>query len=64
MTDRGAMSIPEAAKWLGISRSMVYLEAKRGVIKTFRWGNRRLITFEELQRVLQEKIDASRVTPG
>ena len=54
MTDRGAMSIPEAAKWLGISRNYAYLEAKRGKIPTFRWGKRVLVKVADLEKMLDE----------
>lgn len=50
-----AHTIPEACQCIGIGRSMFYEMLKRKEIRSFRIGNRRLVTHEELQRVVKEK---------
>ena len=53
MTSRGAMSIPEAAKWLGISKSFAYTLAARKIIPTQRLGKRVLVLAADLPGVLE-----------
>lgn len=49
-----ALSIPEAAAQLGISRSHLYGLLDAGVIRSVRLGRRRLIPASEIDRVLEE----------
>ena len=50
-----AHTIPEACECIGIGRSMFYEMLKRGEIRSFRIGNRRLVTDEELQSLVERK---------
>ncbi len=52
--ERGALSIKETAKFLGISPSSAYEAAKRGEIPTIRVGGRRLVPLPPLKRMLGE----------
>jgi excisionase family DNA binding protein len=56
MSERLALSIPEAAKRLGISRSLAYVAAHKGEIPTFRIGNRMLVPVEALNRIISGTI--------
>ena len=47
------MSIPEAAKWLGISKSFAYTLAARKIIPTQRLGKRVLVLVADLPGVLE-----------
>ena len=50
-----AVSIEEAARMLGISRTLLYDEIKAGRIKTKKIGSRTIIEVEELRRYLRER---------
>ena len=52
MTDRGAMSIPEAAKWLGISETHARLLARTGRIPAMRLGSRWIVPVKALEEFL------------
>jgi excisionase family DNA binding protein len=52
MSERLALSIPEAAARLGISRNSAYLAAQRGEIPTFRIGDRLLVSVEALEKMV------------
>lgn len=55
MSERLALSIPEAADALGISRNHAYLLAKRGEIPTVRFGKRILVPVAELEKRISFK---------
>jgi excisionase family DNA binding protein len=49
--ERLAMSIPEAAKALGISRNHAYMLAAKGEIPTIKLGNRFVVPIEALRKL-------------
>jgi excisionase family DNA binding protein len=51
--DRKTLTIPEAAKALGIGRNAGYEAARRGEIPTIRIGKRLLVPLVALDRMLQ-----------
>lgn len=53
-TEALTVSIPEAARMLGISRNLAYLGAARGEIPTVRIGHRLLVPKAALKRLLAE----------
>ena len=55
--DRKKLSIPEAARVLGIGRSAAYQAARAGELPTIRIGRRVLVPVVALERVLG-RIDA------
>ena len=55
--DRKTLSIPEAARVLGIGRSAAYQAARAGELPTIRIGRRVLVPVVALERVLG-RIDA------
>ena len=48
------VTIPEAAKLLGISRGLAYEKAKTGELPTLRFGRRLVVPKVALSRMLQE----------
>ena len=52
-TERKTLTIPEAAKALGIGRNAGYEAARRGEIPTIRIGKRLLVPRAALERMLQ-----------
>jgi len=49
------ISIPEAAKWLGISKNTAYLMARLGQLPAIRCGRRRLVVPKAaLMKLLEE----------
>jgi excisionase family DNA binding protein len=52
-TERMTLTIPEAAKALGIGRNAGYEAARRGEIPTIRIGKRLLVPRAALERMLQ-----------
>lgn len=52
MTATLTVSIPEAARLLGISRNLAYLAAARGEIPTLKVGRRVLVPTAALDQVL------------
>ena len=50
---RVTVTIPEAAKRLGIGRNQCYEAARRGDIPTIRIGKRYLVPLAALERLLQ-----------
>jgi excisionase family DNA binding protein len=52
MSERLCISIPEAARMLGISRSFAYAQADIGEIATIRIGRRRLVPVHLLREKL------------
>jgi excisionase family DNA binding protein len=51
--ERRTLSIPEAAKALGISRNNAYEAARRGEIPTIKIGKRLLVPLAALERMLE-----------
>jgi len=51
--ERITLSIPEAAKLLGIGRNQAYEAAKRGEIPTVKIGKRILVPLAALEKKLQ-----------
>lgn len=60
-TDRLSVSVADAAQALGISRSSMYVEIKRGGIRTFKLAGRILIPWTELTSLMER---SSRSEPG
>lgn len=60
-TDRLSVSVAEAAQALGISRSSMYVEIKRGGIRTFKLAGRLLVPWTELTSLMER---SSRSEPG
>lgn len=52
-TTRQTISIPEAAKTLGIGRNQGYEAARRGELPTIKIGKRLLVPLAALDRMLQ-----------
>lgn len=55
-----AYQIPDAAKRIGVGRSMLYELAKEGRIALVKIGNRTIVTEAELRRFLSTAEAASR----
>ena len=56
--ERLCLSVPEAAKLLGISRGLAYELARSGRLPALRFGRRLLIPRAALERMLNEIQDA------
>ena len=56
--ERLCLSVPEAAKILGISRGLAYELARSGRLPALRFGRRLLISRTALERMLNETQDA------
>ena len=56
--ERLCLSVPEAAKVLGISRGLAYELARSGRLPALRFGRRLLISRAALERMLNETQDA------
>jgi len=56
--ERLCLSVPEAAKILGISRGLAYELARSGRLPALRFGRRLLIPRAALERMLNETQDA------
>ena len=56
--ERLCLSVPEAAKILGISRGLAYELARSGRLPALRFGRRLLISRAALERMLNETQDA------
>jgi excisionase family DNA binding protein len=52
---RKTVTIEEAGKVLGISRSLAYEAARRGELPTFRIGRRLLVPLSAIDRLLSDK---------
>ncbi len=48
------ITVPEAARMLGISRGLAYEMAREGTIPTLRFGRRMVIPLVAIERLLQE----------
>ena len=48
------ITVPEAARMLGISRGLAYEMAREGAIPTLRFGRRMVIPLVAIERLLQE----------
>jgi excisionase family DNA binding protein len=55
----GAMTILDAARWLGISRSRLYELIDENAISTCRIGRRRLVSRSALRRYLSDRFSES-----
>ncbi len=51
--ERLCVSVPEAARMLGISRNNCYELVKRGELPSIRLGNRILIPYVQLKRMME-----------
>jgi excisionase family DNA binding protein len=51
---RETLSVPEAAKVLGISRGLAYEMARVGKLPTIRFGKRLVVPRRALERLLEE----------
>ena len=56
--ERLCLSVPEAAKVLGISRGLAYELARSGRLPALRFGRRLLISRAALERMLNKTQDA------
>ena len=54
MTERRTLTVPEAAKALGIGRAAAYEGARTGQIPTIRIGKRILVPVAALERMLAQ----------
>ncbi len=48
------ITVPEAARMLGISRGLAYEMAREGTIPTLRFGRRVVVPLAAIERLLQE----------
>jgi len=48
------ITVPEAARLLGISRGLAYEMAREGAIPTLRFGRRVVVPLAAIERLLQE----------
>lgn len=53
MSERKTMTVPEAAKVLGISRNHAYESAARGEIPSIRIGKRIVVPIDALNRMIE-----------
>jgi excisionase family DNA binding protein len=51
------LTVPEAARVLGISRSMAYEAVRRGEIPVLRFGRRVIVPRAALMKMLGEEVD-------
>jgi excisionase family DNA binding protein len=63
VTERLALSIPEAAKALGISRNHAYTMAAKGEIPTKTFGKRRVVPVEALKAILLPTVTSELENP-
>jgi excisionase family DNA binding protein len=49
-----AVSIPEAARLLGIGRTLAYDLARQGDLPTFELGGRKLVPVDGLRRLIED----------
>lgn len=49
----GTMTVEQAAKWLGIGRSLAYRMVNEGKIPTIRMGRRILVPVAKLEEMVQ-----------
>lgn len=54
--ERYCMTVPEAAKKLGISRNFAYELVKKGQLPVIRFGKRLLIPKKALEKMLEEGV--------
>ena len=59
--ERLCLSVPEAAKILGISRGLAYELARSGQLPAVRLGRRLLISRTALERMLDQPEDTNKV---
>ncbi len=48
------VTVPEAARMLGISRGLAYEMARQGTIPVLRFGRRMVVSWAAIERLLQE----------
>jgi len=58
------MSIPKAAKYLGVGRDLMYELVKSGQIRSFKVGNRSLVPRTSCDEWLQGQLDAASKEPS
>ena len=63
-TDRLTVTIPEAARLLGVSRESAYKAARAGQIPTVAFGRRRLVPVARLRALLGLDPEGIGVTDG
>ena len=66
-TERKTLTVPEAARTLGIGRSAAYEAARTGEIPTIRIGKRILVPVAALERLLADSgkdMDSGRDNPN
>lgn len=59
MSQKGALSLDEAAEYIGISRSAMYDHALKGNLQTFKVGRRRLVRLEALDDWMRQQETAT-----
>ena len=52
---RIAFSIPDAARLAGLGKSLLYEQIKQGKLRTFKVGNRRLVSRDALEQYIRER---------
>ena len=55
MSEQLAVSVPEAAKRIGVSRNLAFQMAQRGELPSVRVGRRRIVPLAALNRWLEEQ---------
>jgi excisionase family DNA binding protein len=53
--DKHVLNVPEAAKFLGVSQSLIWSEIKKGTLRPLRLGDRILFSRIYLERLLQQE---------
>ena len=61
--DKMTLSVPEAAKLLGIGKNLAYLAVQRGEIPSIKVGGRLLIPRVALEQMLAEANGTARTKP-
>lgn len=62
--ERAALSVDEAAVYLGVSKRTVWSMIRRGEVESVLLGRRRLLRRDELDRVLAERTIPRRKANG
>lgn len=58
LTAEGTLSVIEAARWSGISRTEIYAAIGRGELKTLKIGRRRLVPRKSIHEMLAARMVA------
>ena len=50
-----AFSVPDAARLAGLGKSLLYEQIKQGKLRTFKVGNRRLVSRDALEEYIRQR---------